>query len=80
MYRVELKGLLINTNKMQKLIVPNVPCGVESTSGSHNSLIFFLTRVPNVPCGVESYYVLLASFLLLTVFVPNVPCGVERKN
>ncbi len=52
MYRVELKELSLVLGKdLSTLLVPNVPCGVESHIG------FYLQNtalcVPNVPCGVE---------------------------
>ncbi len=37
------------------LLVPNVPCGVESTELA--DLAERIDRVPNVPCGVESFMV-----------------------
>ena len=54
MYRVELKGLVRNYLQREiKLLVPNVPCGVERTLASSEKGCTSNT-VPNVPCGVES--------------------------
>ncbi len=50
MYRVELKERIQHPFNRPE-IVPNVPCGVESSGygGCANEVDF----VPNVPCGVE---------------------------
>ena len=52
MYRVELKDKMDYVKLLFLAIVPNVPCGVES-SILFNCLTNSLA-VPNVPCGVES--------------------------
>ena len=57
------------------LLVPNVPCGVESQKIPQRTA-FYTVRVPNVPCGVESFGPSKANPMLAPV--PNVPCGVER--
>ena len=57
------------------LMVPNVPCGVESVIASDAARVF--SSVPNVPCGVESWEEVFHSTTVAKK-VPNVPCGVER--
>ncbi len=75
MYRVELKVEYQQNNSGQKTVVPNVPCGVESTK--FLCFVWCGIIVPNVPCGVESGLQLKKSNL--PPLVPNVPCGVERS-
>ena len=50
MYRVELKVKTVDAIGFLE-DVPNVPCGVESSSMVFVS--FATLPVPNVPCGVE---------------------------
>ena len=78
MYRVELKG---NTDpcfatRTATLGVPNVPCGVESSSFVGTT--FKDLNVPNVPCGVESPEE--ERIVGVERPVPNVPCGVESRE
>ncbi len=75
MYRVELKGPLLQRGSPLREGVPNVPCGVESAKEVFFHLLPF--PVPNVPCGVERFKLLLDRTAFANV--PNVPCGVERK-
>ena len=51
MYRVELKVFPLQVVAPLEILVPNVPCGVESLGRSGGCLWHLL--VPNVPCGVE---------------------------
>ena len=76
MYRVELKGLVRNYLQREiKLLVPNVPCGVES--GLYPFVLkdlvgFLMYRVELKVTNKQGISVLRAG-------VPNVPCGVERS-
>ena len=73
-YRVELKVRLDDAFCKSKNGVPNLPCGVESSTNllmTHTSLV-----VPNLPCGVESFAESQGRMHLQTD-VPNLPCGVE---
>ncbi len=52
MYRVELKDGFAGFGRPVAVLVPNVPCGVESTA--QTAIKAPKITVPNVPCGVES--------------------------
>jgi hypothetical protein len=52
MYRVELKAIFSSYCLSVILLVPNVPCGVESALEGWE--LFKELCVPNAPCGVES--------------------------
>ncbi len=51
MHRVELKGIPQGQGHPLEALVPNAPCGVESSMFSENE--FEINSVPNAPCGVE---------------------------
>ena len=76
MCRVELKANSPLSWLKPRLIVPNVPCGVERYTRISMSLAetiqFLMCRVElkDVEVFVE----------LLQYLVPNVPCGVERSS
>ena len=76
MYRVELKVKVYCLSSKPLEIVPNVPCGVESTFDSSS-------RYWSIRCMFLMYRVELkaasAQFILTSTpdYVPNVPCGVE---
>ena len=53
MHRVELK-VLMHYAVFWTMLVPNVPCGVESHI--RTAFNFLDQLVPNVPCGVESFW------------------------
>ena len=52
MYRVELKAPRPSPSPARAYLVPNVPCGVESSIAQLTEKLG--NYVPNVPCGVES--------------------------
>ena len=54
MHRVELKALQTFFYLLQTFLVPNAPCGVESSFSKRTPL--GVSIVPNAPCGVESLH------------------------
>ncbi len=53
----------------EKLQVPNVPCGVESSLIFYRLVFLINTCVPNVPCGVESLAFLVKIAKIISWFL-----------